>query len=93
MCRSGCRTKDHLTWGECARAARLQIDGHSLKVDIRLDRDKDQRLNRYAALRKVGLQPLTTQWHDVRRAEIDGGIPKVVQEWSGGGAWSPQAAL
>ena len=92
-CRTGCRTQNHLTWGECARAARLQIDGHSLKFDIRLDRDKDNRLARYAALRKAGRQPMTTQWYDVRRSEIDGGIPPVVQAWSGGGAWDSQAPL
>lgn len=24
-CRSGCETKDHLTWGECARAGRINV--------------------------------------------------------------------
>ena len=91
-CRTGCRTKDHATWGECARAARLQIDGYSLVVDIRLDRDKDNRLNRYASLRKAGLQPKTTSWYDVRRSEIDGGIPKILQQVAGQGAWSSQPA-
>jgi hypothetical protein len=92
MCRTGCRTKDHRTWGECARAARLQIDGYSLVVDTRLDQDKDRRLGTYAALRKEGLQPKTTSWYDVRRAENDGGIPKILQQVAGQGAWSSQPA-
>ena len=92
MCRSGCRTQNHSTWGECARAARLQIDRHAISPNNSriLDRDKDTRLTRYANLRKAGLQPATTSWSDVRRAENDGGIPKVVQEWTGTGAWPTQ---
>jgi hypothetical protein len=27
MCRSGCKTKDHANWGECARSARLAVWG------------------------------------------------------------------
>jgi hypothetical protein len=29
-CRTGCPTKDHATWGECVRAARIQIDRAAL---------------------------------------------------------------
>ena len=31
-CRTGCATRDHLTYGDCLRAARIQIDRESLKV-------------------------------------------------------------
>lgn len=57
-CRSGCRTPgEHSTWGECARAARIQIDQHSLTFDLRLERKKDQHLDRYRQMRADGLQP------------------------------------
>lgn len=29
-CRTGCPSKDHATWGECARAAAIQIDRAAL---------------------------------------------------------------
>lgn len=74
MCRSGCATQNHQTWGECARAARLQIDQHSLKVDLRQERSKDKRLDRYASLRGYGIQPKNTQWKHVRDAEERGGV-------------------
>jgi hypothetical protein len=73
-CRTGCPTQDHESWGACARSADIQIDGHALKVDVRLDRNKDNRLGRYASLRKAGVQPKTTQWKDVRLAEEWGGV-------------------
>lgn len=30
-CRQGCPTRDHHDWGDCARAARIQIDREALK--------------------------------------------------------------
>lgn len=32
MCRSGCRTRNHSSWGECARAANFQVG--DLKAEI-----------------------------------------------------------
>lgn len=74
MCRTGCPTQDHATWGECARAAVIQIDNHSLKVDLRLEKDKDRRLDRYASLRKHRVQPRNTAWKNIRDAEERGGV-------------------
>lgn len=72
-CRSGCPTPGvHRTWGECARAADLQIDRHSLSVDLRLEKDKDHRLSRYEDARRQGLHPKSTQWRDVRNAFENG---------------------
>ena len=50
MCREGCRTQDHSSWGECARAANLRIQGEMVAKN-----NKD--LNRYAYARSLGLQP------------------------------------
>lgn len=76
MCRSGCETQDHASWGECARAAHIQIDRHALTVGGRqVETRKDARLNRYAAARKSGLQPQSTKLRDIRAAEEYGGAP------------------
>lgn len=74
MCRSGCATKDHKTWGECARAAALQIDKHGL-LNGSAEKDKDRRLSRYESARDQGLQPRNTTWAGVREAFETGGKP------------------
>lgn len=59
-CRTGCPTKDHANWGQCARAAAFQIGdlGHGVA------RATDTRLSAYADARAVGLQPPTTRLAD-----------------------------
>lgn len=57
-CRSGCPTPGaHANWGDCARAASLQIGdlGHGVK------RATDTRLNAYAKAKSLGLQPQGTK--------------------------------
>lgn len=72
-CRAGCaRPGSHATWGECARAADIQIDRHALKHGS-IDRDKDRRLSRYEDARSQGLQPKSTRWKHVREAFETGG--------------------
>ena len=57
-CRTGCPTPGlHETWGECARAAQIQIDKHALKSDMRLEKSKNHTLERYRHLRESGYQP------------------------------------
>lgn len=74
-CRTGCPTQDHTSWGECARAADIQIDRHALKHGgQQVETRKDQRLERYQSARANGLQPKSTQWKDVRAAEESGGV-------------------
>jgi hypothetical protein len=71
-CRSRCATQDHSTFGECARAAQIQIDKHGLQHRS-AEQEKDQLLDRYASLRKAGEQPATLSWPAVRHAEERGG--------------------
>ena len=56
-CRTGCDTQDHVSYGECLRAANLQIDKHALKSDMRLEKSKTHTLERYRHLRESGYQP------------------------------------
>lgn len=59
-CRTACRSKDHASWGECARDMRLQIGDLGRGVAAATDR----RLKAYQDARAVGLQPQTTQLAD-----------------------------
>lgn len=56
-CRTACSSKDHASWGECARAAKLQLGdlGTGAKAHV------DLRLNTYAEARRLGLQPAGTK--------------------------------
>lgn len=63
-CRSGCRTQNHASWGECARASGLQIGDLGRGVAATTDR----RLNAYADARKQGIQPKGTQEWQTRLA-------------------------
>lgn len=72
-CRSGCKTQDHDSWGECARAAAIQIDRHALAGNRMAEKDKDRRLGRYEDARNQGLQPKSTQWKHVNAAFETGG--------------------
>jgi hypothetical protein len=59
-CRHACISQDHKTFGECARAAKLQLGdlGTGRKAHV------DKRLNTYAEARRLGLQPQGTRLSD-----------------------------
>ena len=63
MCRTGCRTQNHATWGECARDSGLQIGDLGRGVAARTDR----RLGAYQQARQLGLQPPSTKLADSQR--------------------------
>lgn len=60
-CRSGCRTHDHASWGECARAASFQI-GDLTGTGQRTTTDR--RLKLYAEAKRQGIQPQGTKVSD-----------------------------
>lgn len=64
-CRTGCPTKDHASWGECARQMNLQIGDLTGQGDAKVT---DRRLNAYADARRQGLQPAGTQLHQSHAA-------------------------
>lgn len=63
-CSSGCKTKDHTSYGECMRAK------GALKslIDVSAQKRADKNLDNYAQARKYGIQPKTTYKNDVDRA-------------------------
>lgn len=65
MCRSGCPTQDHKSWGECARAAQFHTNGVHQRDEYK---KYDKELTSYESARRMGLQPKTTRQHDIDRA-------------------------
>lgn len=53
-CRSGCLTRDHRSWGECARSANIAVDGAGI---MGADRKLGRELARYRAADDAGLNP------------------------------------
>lgn len=69
-CRAGCRTKDHMSWGECAKSANLRVGwapsiSGLTKAD---DRKHESELNAYAAARAQGIQPESTRPESIQKA-------------------------
>jgi len=69
-CRSGCRTKDHRSWGECARAAHLRVGwaAHAAGLDKTADKQFDAELAAYKSARDQGIQPASTKLESVQEA-------------------------
>lgn len=64
-CRTGCPTPGlHRTWGECARAASIQIGD----LDASTQKRWDKELNLYRSAREQGIQPSSTSATATRAA-------------------------
>lgn len=63
-CRSGCPTPGaHASWGDCVRAANLQIGD---LTGTGVARTTNKRLTAYAEAKRQGIQPPTTRLNDVQ---------------------------
>jgi len=69
-CRTGCPTQDHVSWGECARDARLRVGWAASHngIDRTREKGKESELNLYREARAAGVQPATTRTPDIRQA-------------------------
>lgn len=63
MCRTGCPTQDHASWGDCARASGIQVGDLTGAGPARVTA---KRLDAYASARRQGIQPPTTRLRDVQ---------------------------
>ena len=61
-CSSGCKTKDHASYGECLR------DKGITHRDGTAHHNWDKPLERYREARLQGIQPASTNWSDTKRA-------------------------
>jgi hypothetical protein len=71
-CSSGCRTKDHATYGECLqdKGATIMAGNSVVGHDYSRSRGFQRRLDKYRALRAQGIQPRTTLQRDIDMAEV-----------------------
>lgn len=69
-CRSACREKNHMTFGECARGARLRIGwaASASGLDRSADRAFDRELDVYKSAIDEGIQPASTKPESVYEA-------------------------
>ena len=73
-CRSGCRTKNHQSWGECARAARLNVapgessPGFHYNKGHYTHKEWDSELGAYRAARADGIHPEGTTKEKIEAA-------------------------
>jgi hypothetical protein len=69
MCRTGCPTQDHKSWGECARAANLRVAYCGIGGGDATEQKRwDAELDLYRAARRQGIQPDGTKQHQVVKA-------------------------
>lgn len=64
QCRTGCRTRDHRTYGECLRDANPRV---TLAATPNNSWDRD--IEKYRSIRQEGIQPDTTNPKDVEVAK------------------------
>lgn len=69
MCRTGCPTQDHATWGACARAARLNVGYCGIGGgDATAQKRWDSELELYRQARAQGIRPEGTTRNKVMAA-------------------------
>lgn len=69
-CASACETRDHATWGECRRAANMNVSycqSHK-GADATRQKQWDRELNEYRDAKRQGISPRTTKTRDIRAA-------------------------
>ena len=69
MCRTGCPTQDHASWGECARATNVRIAYCGIGGgDATKQKAWDRELADYRSARAQGIQPDGTTTAKIRQA-------------------------
>lgn len=67
-CRSACKTQDHATWGECARAAELRVSAIAPHNQEKYDHTHKE-LRAYRQARSEGIQPEGTTMAKIEQAK------------------------
>jgi hypothetical protein len=69
-CRSGCKTKDHYSWGECLQAAEVGVYHVAVSkgFDGTTQKKWDRELDAYKAARKEGIKPDGTKHKKIDEA-------------------------
>jgi hypothetical protein len=64
-CRTGCRTQDHESYGECLRESNISIGNEQVSSTLKKN---EKELTAYRDARKVGIQPASTRMKDIQKA-------------------------
>lgn len=69
-CRSGCKTKDHESWGECLRAAEVRTYHVAVSkgFDATAQKKWDAELEGFRKATKEGIKPDGTKWKKIDEA-------------------------
>ena len=69
-CRSGCKTKDHNSWIECAQDANIRVAyaNSANNQDYTAQKKVDHELDAYKSARAEGIQPAGTRMAQVEQA-------------------------
>lgn len=67
-CRSGCRTKDHATYGECLKSANIRTNAETSPMADAHDQTKRD-LKAYQTARANGIMPESTSGDKIKKAE------------------------
>lgn len=69
-CRSGCKTQDHETWGECLRAAQVRTYHVAVSkgFDATAQKKWDRELEGFRKATKEGIKPDGTKWKAIDKA-------------------------
>lgn len=72
VCRTGCPTQDHASWGDCLRASNIQMNAGDAKSDMVdsgwTNKKWDNELKEYRDARAQGIQPDGTSTAKIRQA-------------------------
>lgn len=71
-CSSGCRTQNHVSYGECMRSKNPRVVGANAAKGIGFNRTAskawDKELDFYASAVRQGIQPASTRTPDIQQA-------------------------
>ena len=69
-CTSGCKTKDHASYGECLRSNTPNVRNSTQSTSglYSMERHNALEINEYKAARAQGIQPAGTKLHQIREA-------------------------
>jgi len=67
-CTTGCRTKDHATYGQCLSSNKPGVTGVNVTRDVSAGMKWETEIKEYRTARAQGIQPRSTQLKDIRSA-------------------------
>lgn len=64
-CRTGCKTQDHESYGDCLRDSNISFGNEQVIGTLKKN---EKELTAYRDARKLGIQPASTRMKDIQKA-------------------------